>query len=151
MKAHSIIIGFLIVAFPISYVQAQSHKIYGSRPDTTGVMSASKVESFMDNKPRVTVAIKGKVLKVTKSQGGWFDIDGGNGDVIHAHFTTYKVFIPTRLKGKTVIVDGVAETPFIADAGQHFAGDTVSGKHENNTKTNPKKRITFEVKGLLVE
>lgn len=151
MKAFSVIIVFLIAAFSISYSQAQYHKIYGSRPDTTGVMDASKVQSFMDNKPRVMVAIKGKILKVTKSQGGWFDIDGGNGDVIHAHFTTYNVFIPAGLKGKTVIADGVAEKPFIADAGQHFAGDTVSGKQANRTKTKPKKRITFEVKGLLVE
>src|ERR1700710_734550 len=116
MKAFSIITIFLIAAFLTGYSQANlaQGKIYGSRPDTTGVMAASNVESFMDKKPRVIVDIKGKVLNVTRRQGGWFDIDGGNGKIIHAHFTTYKVTIPMALKGKTVIADGVAETQFIA-------------------------------------
>src|SRR5258708_6265244 len=153
MKAFLISSVFLIAVFLKGYSQTRfAHgKIYGSRPDTTGVMPASKVESFMDKKPRVSVAIKGKVLKVTKSQGGWFDIDGGNGNVIHAHFTTYKVSIPVTLAGKTIIADGVAETPFIAAEGQHFAGDTVAGKQQHIAKTSAKRRITFEVQGLLVE
>jgi hypothetical protein len=152
MKAFSITTIFLIAVFFKGYSQANvgPGKIYGSRPDTTGVMAASKVELFMDKKPRVSVAIKGKVLKVSKSQGGWFDIDGGGGTVIHAHFTTYKVSVPTTLKGKMIIADGVAEKPMMADAGQHFAGDTADGKQRNNTKDRLKKTITFEVKGLLV-
>jgi hypothetical protein len=134
-----------------SKAQVAQGKIYGSRPDTTGVMAASKVESFMDKKTRIAVAIKGKVLKVVKPQGGWFDIDGGNGKVIHAHFSAYKVTIPATLQGKIVIADGVAQKQFVADDGQHFAGDTVSGKKQHSVKANPKAKLTFEVKGLLVE
>ena len=126
-------------------------KVFGTRPDSTGMIKASQVESFMDKKTRISITIKGKVLKVTKAQGGWFDIDAGNGKVIAAHFKTYNVTIPTDLKGKYVVADGVAQKQFIADDGQHFAGDTVTGKKQHNTKTNPKQRLTFEVKGLMVE
>src|SRR5437588_7231255 len=79
---------------------------YGNKPDTTGVMPANKVEEFMNNKTRVIVAMRGKVLKVTKQKGGWFTVDEGNGRIISAHFKDYNVTIPASLAGKTVIMDG---------------------------------------------
>ncbi len=105
----------------------------------------------MDKKARITTAIRGKVLKVTKQKGGWFDIDAGNGKVIAAHFKLYNITIPDDLKGCTIVAEGVAAKQFIADDQQHFAGDTVTGKKQHSVKTNPKQRLTFEVKGLLVE
>ncbi len=105
----------------------------------------------MDKKTRISITIKGKVLKVTKEKGGWFSLDAGGGKVIAAHFKDYDINIPSGLKGRTVIVEGVAQKQFIADDQQHFAGDTVNGKKQQNVKTNPKHRLTFEVKGLMVE
>lgn len=125
--------------------------VYGSKPDQTGVMEASKVESSMDKKTRISVVIRGKVLKVIHTKGGWFDIDAGNGKVISAHFKNAGVIIPSSLAGKTVIVDGVAQKQFIADDQQHFAGDTVSGKKQSHVKTNPKQKLTFEVSGMVVD
>jgi len=126
-------------------------KIFGSKPDTTGVMAASKVEDFMDTKVRISVAIRGRVLKVTKPKGGWFTIDAGNGRIISAHFKNYDVTIPTALAGHTVVLDGVAQKQFIADDQQHFAGDTVKGKKQSQVKTNTKRRLTFEVTGMVVD
>jgi hypothetical protein len=125
--------------------------VYGAKPDTTGVMPASQVEVFMGKKIRVSVAIRGKVIKVTKQKDGWFDIDEGKGRVISAHFKNIGTNIPTSLAGRTVILDGVAQKQFIADDQQHFAGDTVNGKKQSQVKTNPKHRITFEVSGMMVE
>lgn len=126
-------------------------KIFGSKPDTTGVIAASKVEDFMDTKVRISVAIRGRVLKVTKPKGGWFTIDAGNGRIISAHFKNYDVTIPTALAGRTVVLDGVAQKQFIADDQQHFAGDTVKGKKQSRVKTNTKRRLTFEVTGMMVD
>lgn len=125
--------------------------VYGDKPDTTGVMPANRVEEFMDKKTRVSVAVHGKVLKVIKSKGGWFEVDEGKGKIISAHFKNYDVTIPASLAGKTVVMDGVAQKQFIADDQQHFAGDTVTGKKQSKVKTDPKHRLTFEVKGLMVE
>jgi len=125
--------------------------VYGAKPDTTGMIKASQVEGFMDKKTRISITVRGKVLRVTKQKGGWFEIDAGNGKVIAAHFKNYNVNIPTELKGRTIIADGVAQKQFIADDQQHFAGDTVAGKKQHSVKTNPKKRLTFEVKGLMVD
>ena len=78
-------------------------------------------------------------------------MDAGNGKVIQAHFKDYNISLPTALKGRTVIVEGVAQKQFIADDLQHLAGDTVIGKKQHTVKTNPKQRLTFEVRGLMID
>ena len=145
----------LILSALVSFAQkpkSLAHgKIFGSKPDTTAIVNASKLEAFMDKKVRISIAIRGKVIKVTKQQGGWFDIDAGNGKVIAVHFKTYNITIPNDLRGRTIVAEGVAAKQFIADDQQHFAGDTVTGKKQHSVKTNPKQRLTFEVNGLMVE
>ena len=115
------------------------------------MLAAANLEPYMGNKTRISTTISGRVLKVTKTKGGWFEIDGGKGKVIAAHFRDYNVSIPLDLKGKYVIAEGVAAKEFIADDMQHLAGDTVTGEKQHNVKTNPKKRLTFEAKGLMVD
>ncbi len=129
---------------------SQTGKVYGSKPDATGMMLSSHLEAYMDKKTRINATIKGKILKVTKEKGGWFTIDAGNGKTIAAHFNTYNVFLPKSVAGKTAVIEGIAEKQFIADDTQHLAGDTVSGKKAHTSKVNPKQRLTFEVKGLMV-
>ncbi|WP_183575409.1 DUF4920 domain-containing protein [Mucilaginibacter sp. X5P1] len=125
--------------------------IYGTKPSITSMMPATKLETYMGNRTRISTTIEGKVIKVTKTKGGWFELDAGNGKIINAHFKDYAVTIPTDLKGRTVIIEGVAQKQFIADDGQHFAGDTVTGKKQHSVNANPKQSITFEVSGLMVD
>ena len=138
-------------------VLAQQHTplphgmIYGQKPDTVAMMDATKVEAFMGKKTRISTTIAGKVTRVTRQKGGWFEVDAGNGKIIAAHFKNYNVTIPTDLVGRRVIIEGVAAKQFIADDLQHLAGDTVIGKKQHKVKTNPKRELTFEVKGLLVD
>lgn len=142
---------FLVPVFAQTHPSLAHGTIFGAKPDTTGVIAASKVGGFMDKKVRISISIKGKVTKVTKSKGGWFEMDAGNGRVITAHFKNYGVTIPTALAGHTVILDGIASKQFIADDGQHFAGDTVNGKKQHRVKTNPQRRLTYEVTGMMVD
>ncbi|MDB5002859.1 MAG: hypothetical protein JWQ34_1084 [Mucilaginibacter sp.] len=125
--------------------------VYGIKPGTTTMLPAWRVEAFMDTKTRINTTIRGRVIKVTKPKGGWFELDAGKGKIITAHFKNIGINIPPGLKGKIVIVEGVAEKQFIADDLQHFAGDTVVGKKQHTVKTNPKRKLTFEVKGLMVD
>lgn len=124
---------------------------YGSKPDTTAIVNTDKLETFMGNKTRISTTVRGKVLRVNQQKGGWFELDAGNGKTIRAHFKKYAVHIPSDLKGRTVIAEGIAQKQFVADDQQHFAGDTVIGKKQHSVKTNPKRRLTFEVKGLMVD
>lgn len=148
---------FLLLALCFSVSAFAQHAalphgtVFGSKPSTTEVIQATRLEAYMDKKTRINTTIRGKVSDVTKAKGGWFNIDAGNGKVIAAHFKTIGVTIPVALKGKTVIAEGVAAKKFLADDLQHFAGDTVSGKKQHTTRTNPKRRLDFEVQGLMVE
>jgi hypothetical protein len=125
--------------------------VYGTKPGTTAMLPAWRVEAFMDTKTRINTTIRGRIIKVTKPKGGWFELDAGKGKIITAHFKNIGINIPADLKDKIVIVEGVAEKQFIADDLQHFAGDTVRGKKQHTVKTNPLRRLTFEVKGLMVD
>lgn len=125
--------------------------VYGTKPNTGSMMDATKVEAYMDKRTRISTTLRGRIIRVTKEKGGWFELDAGKGKIIAAHFKNYGVNIPAALAGKTVIVEGVAEKQFIADDLQHFAGDTVNGKKQHQAKTNPNRRLTFEVKGLMVD
>lgn len=125
--------------------------VFGEKPDTITLMHASKLEAFIGNKTRITTAISGKVIKVIKEKGGWFEMDAGNKRVIAAHFTNAGVNLPRQVAGRTVIISGVAAKQFIADDLQHMAGDTVNGKKQHKVNTSPSRRISFEVKGLLID
>jgi hypothetical protein len=125
--------------------------VFGIKPNTTAMMDASKTETYMGKRTRISTTLRGKVIKVTNPKGGWFDLDAGNGSIIAAHFKDYSVNIPTDLQGRTVIIEGVAQKQFIADDLQHLAGDTVTGKKQHHVTVDPKRRLTFEVKGLFVD
>jgi len=137
----------LLLAFAIfssSFVFAQKGKIYGSRPNTGEVIEAQNLDAFMGTKTRISTSIRGVVVKVTKTKGGWFEISAGHGKVIAAHFSKYNVTIPTSLAGHTVVTEGVAARQFMADDSQHLAGQ--KSQHATNSK-----ELTFEVTGLMVE
>jgi len=151
----SVILAFAIcLSIPVfsqKHVALPHGTVFGSKPNAAAMLAAANLEPYMGNKTRISTTISGRVLKVTKTKGGWFEIDGGKGKVIAAHFRDYNVSIPLDLKGKYVIAEGVAAKEFIADDMQHLAGDTVTGEKQHNVKTNPKKRLTFEAKGLMVD
>lgn len=145
----------LVLFFPVmvfaQHTPLPHGMVFGTAPNTTGMMDASKLEAFMDKKVRISTTIRGVVTEVVKQKGGWFNVDAGNGRIIAAHFKNIGINIPKDLKGKTVIIEGVAAKQFIADDMQHFAGDTVVGKKQHHVNTDPKRRLTFEVTGLFVE
>ncbi|WP_162499837.1 DUF4920 domain-containing protein [Mucilaginibacter terrigena] len=125
--------------------------VFGDKPTEIAPVPAEKIETLMGKKIRQTTAIVGRIIRVTKEKGGWFDMDAGNGKVIAAHFKNYNIRLPEAINGRTVIIEGVAQRLLTADDMQHFAGDTVTGAKQHQEKVNPKARITFEVRGLMVD
>jgi hypothetical protein len=149
MKKHVLLPAILafICCFGFEFASAQHQTIYGSKPRPVIVISASRLASYMGEKPRISTAIRGRVLRVTNTKGGWFDIDAGHGKIIEAHFTDYRVNLPKSLAGKTIVAEGIAARQFIADNKQHFAGP----QKKASTGVAANEKITFEVKGMRVE
>lgn len=150
MKILTAIAAILLSAKVFAQTPLPHGMVYGIKPDTTAMMPAAKIESFMGKRTRTSVTIKGKVLKVTQAKGGWFLMDAGNNKVIKAHFKNYTINLPTDMQGKIVIIEGLVTKQFIADDLQHFAGDSTIPNKKTRVKANPKKQLAFEVKGLMV-
>jgi len=142
----------LVLFFVIVYSYAQKHvplphgSTFGVHVDTLQNMPASKLEAFMGKMPRIATTIHGKVLKVDKTKGGWFQLDAGSGKIIKVHFKNYGVNIPADLKGRNVMIQGVAQKQIIADDMQHFAGNTQDSKKQNQAD----RSLSFEATGLMV-
>lgn len=122
--------------------------VFGRKPDTTVIVEATKTEAFMGKKIRISTTIRGRVINVTKEKGGWFKLDAGGGKAISAHFKNYDIRLPAALKGRVVIIEGVAAKQVEATNGQRFGGNTAAAKNSVLQKTPA--ALSFEVTGLLV-
>ncbi len=141
---------FALTGFAQKPVPLPHGTIFGDKPDTTVILPINKVESLMGKRTRLITTVKARVLKVTKPKGGWFTVDAGNRKVIQAHFKEIGITLPTNLRGRIIIMQGVAAKQFIADDKQHFAGDTVKVKQQPTRNHKVKPKLVFEVKGLMV-
>jgi hypothetical protein len=122
--------------------------VFGQKPDTTIIVEATKTAAFMGKKIRISTTIRGRVVSVTQQKGGWFKLDAGGGKAISAHFKNYGITLPKALKGRVVIVEGVAAKQVDATNGQRFGGNTTAAK-DNAIQKEPA-ALTFEVTGLMV-
>ncbi|MBE9585017.1 DUF4920 domain-containing protein [Mucilaginibacter sp. JRF] len=141
------IIFFSITSTAFAQQTALPHgMVFGTKADTANSVEATKLRDLMGKKKRITTVVKGTVERVTDEKGGWFVISTGKGVPIYAHFRDFNVTLPSQIKGRVVIISGVAKREFTADDHQHFAGDTVS----YSTTSKMSDAINFEVKGLMV-
>jgi hypothetical protein len=144
----NILFSILISAFAVAQKRTPlpHGMVYGSKPTTVSLVPAAKLEAFMGNRARVSAAIVGRVLKVTQPKNGWFIIDAGNGKTITARFKKAGINLPVDLKGKEVIISGVATKQFNAFDAQREAGSRLPSQNGSNTK----QPVSFEVVGLMV-
>jgi hypothetical protein len=120
--------------------------VFGEKPEVVNLQQATNIQPYLGNRSRISAVIIGRVVKVTKPQGGWFDMDAGQGKVIAVHFKNYGINLPVELKGKEVIIAGTLTRQFEADDKQKYAGDNPA---THRTLVNPKE-LLFEATGLYV-
>jgi hypothetical protein len=120
--------------------------VFGSAPTTVSLIPAAKLDSFMSNRTRISAAIVGRVIKVTQPKNGRFTLDAGKGKIITARFKNAGVNLPVELKGKEVVISGVATRQFNAFDAQREAGSRLPSKNSSSAK----QPISFEVVGLMV-
>lgn len=121
--------------------------VFGAKPEVVNLHKASELDGYMGRQIRTSVVVEATVVKVTNPKEGGFQLDAGNGKVINAHFQAGKVSLPVDLKGRDVIVAGVAARQLSATGAQHLAGRSTGG---TPAKTNMTGQIDLEVTGLYV-
>ncbi|PJJ83263.1 DUF4920 domain-containing protein [Mucilaginibacter auburnensis] len=123
--------------------------IFGTKPDTSVVLDAAKLDSSMDRRNRISTIIKGRVLRVTDTQNGWFEMEAGKGKLISARFKNDGIKLPSALKGRVVIIQGIAARKMEAVNGKP-AGTVVKNVKDPEKTRDGTIPLIFEVAGLMV-
>ncbi|WP_317127058.1 DUF4920 domain-containing protein [Chryseobacterium carnipullorum] len=102
---------------------------YGSGVVSTSESKAITVDKLSkklkkDNKKVEGVAVKGKVTDVCEKKGCWLTIQTEDNSQFFVKMKDYAFFVPTALKGKTVVMEGTAERKVTSiDEQKHYAED----------------------------
>lgn len=128
---------------------------FGMQIDENDVISASEMsEKYADMKVADTLQTKfvAKVTEVCQAKGCWMLLELQDGQETMVRFKDYGFFMPKDIKGKEVIVNGLAfvEEMTVKDQ-KHYAKD--GGKSETDIAkiTAPKKSLGFEADGVLLK
>ncbi|MGD1318228.1 DUF4920 domain-containing protein [Chryseobacterium sp. 2R14A] len=129
---------------------------YGSAVEAKTETKAITVEKLSkklkkENKKVENVAVKGKVTDVCEKKGCWLTIQTEDNSQFFVKMKDYAFFVPTALKGKTVVMDGTAERKVTSiDEQKHYAEDAKKPQAEINAITKPKEEIRFVANGIKV-
>lgn len=130
--------------------------VYGSGVASNAESKAISVDKLSkklkkENKKVENVAVKGKVTDVCDKKGCWLTIQTEDNSQFFVKMKDYAFFVPTALKGKTVVLDGTAERKVTSvDEQKHYAEDAKKPKAEIDAITSPKEEIRFVANGIKV-
>lgn len=115
-------------------------------------ISVEKLESGLkDSKKLENIAVKGLVTDVCEKRGCWLTIKTEDGSPFFVKMKDYAFFVPTALKGKNVVLEGVAERKITSvEELKHYAKDAKKPQSEIDAITLPKEEIRFLADGIKV-
>lgn len=126
---------------------------FGEQITVEGAVSPSELTTSMEGKVEIeSIKVKGNVASVCKKKGCWMKMDMGDGSEMRITFKDYGFFVPLDCDGKVAVIQGkayVQETP--VDELQHYAEDAGKSKEEIAAITEPKRELTFEATGVIIE
>ena len=104
-----------------------------------------------DDESKTPVKIKGRVLDVCSKKGCWATIQIEGDKTAFVKMKDYAFFLPTAVKGKTVVIDGEAyiETTSVEEL-KHYAEDAKKSQKEIDAITEPSKQIRLTANGIKV-
>ncbi|GAB4034909.1 DUF4920 domain-containing protein [Spirosoma gilvum] len=140
---------FCIVLSITAFAQTSFH---GKKITETGAIPVTQLASKMGDKAQMPVKIEGTVESVCKVKGCWMKVKTADGQTMRVTFKDYGFFVPKDIEGKTVVVEGLAETTTtpVADL-RHYAQDAGKTKEEIEKITQPEKALTFVADGVIVK
>ncbi|KRD59895.1 hypothetical protein ASE40_12470 [Flavobacterium sp. Root935] len=128
---------------------------YGSDVSNGSLNKAVSVEK-LEKDLKITnkienVAVKGEVTDVCPKKGCWLSLKTEDGSVFFVKMKDYAFFVPTALKGKNVVLEGVAEKKVTSvEELKHYAKDAKKTKDEIDAIKSPKEEIRFLANGIKV-
>lgn len=127
---------------------------FGAAVAPKGAMSYEALVGKMAKTDSMPAKVTGTISEVCKVKGCWMTMvsDKPGTPEMRVTFKNYAFFMPMDIVGKTVVIDGVAEVETISVADQrHYAEDAGKSKAEIEKITQPKRELTFEAAGVLIQ
>ncbi|WP_426478752.1 DUF4920 domain-containing protein [Chryseobacterium sp. CBSDS_008] len=163
MKFQAILFAAALTASSLAFAQsgppagkALVGDTYGDQVTASAESKAITVDKLnkqlkKDNKKVENVAIKGKVTDVCDKKGCWLTIQTEDNSNFFVKMKDYAFFVPTALKGKSVVLEGNAERKVISvNEQKHYAEDAKKSQSEIDAITQPKEEIRFVANGIKV-
>lgn len=124
---------------------------YGEKITPDGAVNLSEVAVKLDKTESIDTKIKAKIVDVCPKKGCWLKLQVNDSTTAMVKMKDYGFFLPLAAKGKTVVLDGVAQikTTSVAEL-KHYAEDAKKSKEEIAAITRPEKEIRVTAKGIVV-
>lgn len=125
---------------------------YGAKIKADGAVDVKELPSMVkDDESKTPVKFKGKVLDVCSKKGCWAKVQIEGDQTAFIKMKDYAFFLPTAVKGKTVVIDGEAyiETTSVEEL-KHYAEDAKKSQAEIDAITEPSKQIRVTATGIRV-
>lgn len=134
---------------------AQELMDFGDKIDSNGSIS-SQMMAIKYNRMTITDTVHAKftgiVTSVCQAKGCWMKVQLWDGQETMVRFKDYGFFVPKGIKGRQVVVNGLA---FVEEIGiedqKHFAKDAGVSKEEIAKIDQPKRSYGFEANGVLLK
>lgn len=166
MKKINILLVFLLVIYTCSAQNQQPNSqskesitdnliSFGAKIDTDKVINADEMsEKYqkMITSDTLQTKFSATVTEVCKMKGCWMKLQMKDGQETMVRFKDYGFFMPEDIKGKEVIVNGLAfvEEMSVEDQ-KHYAKDGGESAEAVNKINAPKKTYSFEADGVLIK
>ncbi|UZD23150.1 DUF4920 domain-containing protein [Algoriphagus halophytocola] len=125
---------------------------YGDEVNSSSVTSTAQMIQIVNETGSFEGKISGEIVEVCTKKGCWLTLDLPNGESMRVTFKDYGFFVPTTSQGFPIILDGVATlTETDVETLRHFAEDQGKSKDEVEAITEPKREITFEATGVIIQ
>ena len=131
---------------------AQDDAQFGKKITEAGAIPATQLAAKLGNKEAMPAKVEGVVESVCKVKGCWMTVKTGAGKTMRVTFRDYGFFVPKDIIGKTVVVDGTAQTSTTSVAKlRHYAEDDGKSKADIEKITEPETDLSFVADGVIIK
>lgn len=124
---------------------------YGEKTSRKGAITIAELSNKLKGTDSLNTKVLVKVVEVCPKKGCWLKVQVDETTTALVQMKDYGFFLPTAIKGKTIVLDGLAkmQTTSVEEL-QHYAEDAKKSKEEIDAITEPKTELRFIAKGILV-
>ncbi|OAQ39245.1 hypothetical protein A5893_11300 [Pedobacter psychrophilus] len=125
--------------------------VLGDSVVNNNVRDLSAMLDLVQGGDREKVTIKGRVDNVAKDGANWLTIKLPNNDLMKVNFEDNNFSVPKDIKGKTVVLKGMAKADVLNIAQQKEIAQQIGlSKNAIDSIKSPKRIISFDAKGMVI-